>query len=87
MKVMLKDLPGARQFVNTVVNAAEDMAIVMVGRPDSEVTSQLEITRVNLERDLAPEMGAKAAAEFTDIFCRAVMGEKHEREALGMGRA
>ena len=79
---MMLDTPGAREFVNTVVNAAEDLAIAMTGRPDDEVQARLEITRANLRRELAPQIGAEAAAQVADAFCRAVMGEKHERETL-----
>jgi hypothetical protein len=86
MKIMLRDMPGACAFIHKVAEAASTLAIVMVDRPDDEVRAQLDITRANLERDLAPEMGAKGATEFADIFCRAVMGEKHEREALAAMR-
>jgi len=35
-----------------------------------------------MERDIAPEIGAEAAAEMADVFCRAEMGEKHQCERL-----
>jgi hypothetical protein len=81
-KILLRDAPGARAFVNRVVNAAEDLAIAMTGRPDDEVEAQLVITGANLRRDLAPLMGVEVAAEIVDIFARAVRGEIAERRAL-----
>jgi hypothetical protein len=82
MKMLLRDAPGAREFINNAIDAAETIAITMVGQPDEKVLAHLEITRADLARDLALEIGAETAAEFADIFCRAVMGEKREREAL-----
>jgi len=82
MKMMLKDAPGAREFINSVIHAAEDVAIAVTGLPDNGVKAMLEVTRANLARDLAPDMGAATAAEFADIFVSTVMGEKHEREQL-----
>lgn len=38
------------------------------------------LTRANLAGKLAPETGIEAAAEFADLFCKAIMAEKHERE-------
>jgi hypothetical protein len=82
MRILLKDHPGTRDFINRVVNAAEDLAIAVTGKPDHEVLARLRETNGNLKRELAPLIGAEAAAEIADMFCRAVMGEKHEREAL-----
>jgi hypothetical protein len=82
MKMLLRDAAGARELINIAVDAAETIAVAMVGQPDDAVLAHLEITRANLSRDLTPEVGAVAAAEFADIFVRAVMGEKREREAL-----
>jgi hypothetical protein len=82
VKMLLRDAPGAREFINALIDSAETIAIAMVGQPDEMVLAHLEITRANLKRDLAPELGPETAAEIADIFCRAVMGEKHEREAL-----
>jgi hypothetical protein len=82
MTMLLRDAPGAREFINNAIDTAESIAIAMVGQPDETVLAQLEITRANLKRDLAPELGPETAAEFADIFCRAVMGEKHERETI-----
>jgi hypothetical protein len=31
------------------------------------------LTRANLARKLVPEMGIEAAAEFADLFCKAIM--------------
>jgi hypothetical protein len=81
-KILLRDVAGAREFVNRIVNAAEDIAIVVTGRPDDEVRARLQQTRENLKRDLGPMLGAETAAQVADIFVRAVMGEKHEREAI-----
>lgn len=80
--MMLGDAPGARDFINRVVNAAEDIAIAVTGKPDDEVSGRLRETHDNLKRDLAPLLGTAAAAEVADMFCRSVMGDKHEREAL-----
>jgi hypothetical protein len=82
MKMLLRDAAGAREFINNAIDAAETIAIAMVGQPDEMVLAHLEVTRANLKRDLTPELGPETAAEFADIFCRAVIGEKHEREAV-----
>jgi hypothetical protein len=82
MTTMLGDLPDARDFISRVVNAAEDIAIAVTGEPDYKVEASLRETSANLRRDLAPLLGAKGAAQFADLFCRAVRGEKHERETL-----
>ena len=81
-QIMLRDADGAREFVNRVVNAAEDIAIALTGKSDEEARARLQGTRENLERDLAPLLGAETAAQVADVFCLAVMGEKHERESL-----
>jgi hypothetical protein len=81
-KILLRDVTGAREFINRVANAAEDMAIASVGRSDAEVNAKLETVRAELETDLAPLMGAEVAAELAQAFCGAVLGDKHEREAL-----
>jgi hypothetical protein len=81
-KVLLRDVSGAREFINRVANAAEDAAIASVGRSDAEVTARLKTIRAELETDLAPLMGAEVAAELAEAFCGAVMGDKKEREAL-----
>jgi hypothetical protein len=82
MKMLLRDAPGARKFINIAIDAAETIAIAMVGWSDHRVSVELEITRANLKRDLAPELGPETAAEFADIFVRAVMGERRERQML-----
>jgi hypothetical protein len=69
-------------FINRVVNATEDVAIALTGNPDHEVRARLQKTRVNLERDLSKTLGLEAAAVVADAFCRAVLGEKAEREML-----
>jgi hypothetical protein len=81
-KVLLRDVGGARDFINRIANAAEDMAAASVGHSDAEVSAKLEAVRAELESDLAPLMGADAAAEIAEAFCGAVMGDKHEREML-----
>lgn len=81
-RILLRDVAGARDFINMLVNAAEDIAIAECGKPDHEVRARLQQLSDNLKRDLAPEIGSDAAAEVVNAFCGAVMGEKHEREAL-----
>jgi hypothetical protein len=81
-KVLLRDVSGAREFINRVANAAEDMAIASVGRSDAEVSAKLETIRAELESDLAPLMGADVAAEIAEAFCGTVLADKKEREAL-----
>jgi hypothetical protein len=81
-KIMLRDAPGAREFINSVVSAAEDIAIALTGIPDDEAEARLQRTSENLKRDLTPEIGADAAGQVADIFCCAVLGEKAEGEAL-----
>jgi hypothetical protein len=82
--MMLGDAPGARDFVNRLVNAAENIAIAEAGNPDAEVRTRLDQLAGKLKRDLAPEIGEVAAARIVEVFCRAIMSEKHEREALAM---
>ena len=78
----------ALDFVNRVGTAAEDIAIALTGKSDHEVRAGLQQSYVNLQRDLAPLLGAEAATQIADVFCRAVLGEKAEREAVEktMGR-
>jgi hypothetical protein len=82
MKVMLKDAPGARDFVNLLATLIEDTATAVTGKPDDEVRAHLEQMSQNLKRKLAPLIGAEAAKEMAEGLCGAVMGEKHERETL-----
>jgi hypothetical protein len=55
-KTILRDMPGARDFVNLLVNAAEDIAIAETGKPDHEVRARLQQLSDNLRRNLAPEI-------------------------------
>lgn len=82
MKVLLRDAPGARDFVNLLLNLAEDLATTVTGKPDHLVREDLRQMADNIKRDLTPEIGSEAAAEIADVFCRAVLGEKSERETL-----
>jgi hypothetical protein len=81
-KILLRDVDGAREFIDHLVDAAETIAISLTGVTGEETRSRLEVTRTNLARDLGPEIGAEAAAQVADIFCRAVLSEKAERKAL-----
>jgi len=81
-KILLRDVEGARDFVNRVVNAAEDIAIAVTGKPDDEVRARLQVTRQNLQDDLTETLGAEVAAQVAEAFVSAVLGEKHERESL-----
>lgn len=81
-KILLRDAPGARNFINRLIDSAESIAIALTNAPDDEVRARLDETRSNLARDLSMEIGADTAAEMADIFCRAVMGERAERKQL-----
>ena len=65
MRMLLRDAPGAREFINALIDSTETIAIAMVGQPDEMVLAHLEITRADLPRDLgAPEVGAETAAAY-----------------------
>jgi len=81
-KILLRDVVGAREFIDRIVSAAEEIAIAETGKSDQEVRARLQVTRRKLQDDLTETLGAEAAAQVADAFCRAVMGEKAEREAL-----
>ncbi|MET4483024.1 hypothetical protein [Bradyrhizobium sp. F1.13.3] len=71
-----------RDFVNIMLDTAEDLAIFECGKPDNETLTRLEQLGVTLRGQLAPVVGADLAGQMVDVFCCSVMGEKHEREAL-----
>lgn len=73
---------AVRHFVNTMVDTAEDIAIFERGQPDQETRERLDRLGVTLLDELSLTMGHAMAARIVAIFCAAVMGEKHEREAL-----
>jgi hypothetical protein len=83
-KILLRDVAGAREFINRAVNAAEDIAIAVTGKSDAEVRARLQESRENLTRDLSPLLGAPTATQIAEAFCDAVMGEKREREAISL---
>lgn len=73
---------AVRDFVNSITDAAEDLAIFEAGKPDNETLARLRRLGVKLQADLTPVIGAATAARMVDAFCGTVMGGKHEREAL-----
>jgi hypothetical protein len=83
----LGDAPGSAEFVRILVTAASDMALAFAGCPDENVCAHLDRTLVNMQRGIAGELGPTAAAQIVTALKRAVMAQKAELEALGMGSA
>lgn len=73
---------AVRNFVNTIIDSAEDLAIFECGKPDEETLARLKHLSATLRDDLSPIVGSSMAAALVDGFCAGVMGGKHEREAL-----
>lgn len=73
---------AVRNFVNTMIDNAEELAIFECGKPDEETLVRLNELSVTLQCGLAPVVGPVTAARILNAFCATVMGGKHEREAL-----
>ena len=84
---MLKDLPGGVELIPILVAAASDMALAFTGYPDDAIRIHLDHALVNMTRGIADELGPTAAAQIVVALKRAVLAQKAEIEALGMGRA
>jgi hypothetical protein len=86
-KIMLKDAPGAERFIERCADAAKDLSLFFVGRPNDEMLVALNRTRENLKRDLADTLGAEVAGQIAEAFVNAVAGHKRELETNGGGSA
>jgi hypothetical protein len=84
--ILLKDAPGAADFIDRCVAAAADMALAFVGEPNDKVMVCLNQTRANLQRDLAPQLGAEIAEAVAQAFTKAVLAQKAEIEAIAPGK-
>ncbi|SFI62375.1 hypothetical protein [Bradyrhizobium sp. Gha] len=74
---------AVRDFVNTMINSAEDIAIFETGKPEEETLLRLKNLSERLRRQLTPIVGTDLSSRTVEAFCGAVMGTKREREALG----
>lgn len=82
-KVLLRDAPGAERFIERCADAAKDLSLFFVGRPNDEMLVALNRTRENLKRDLADTLGADVAALIAQAFVETVVRHRRELEAAG----
>jgi len=73
---------AVRDFVNTMINSAEEIATFETGKPEEETLQRLSQLGERLRGKLAPLVGPDLASRTVETFCGAVMGEKRERETL-----
>lgn len=71
-----------RNFVNTLLNAAEDIAAAECFAGDGDTLMRLYDLTTKLRSELSPVFGVEKANRIVEIFSGAVMGAKHEREHL-----
>jgi hypothetical protein len=87
MTVQLRDAPGSADFIRTLVAAASDMALAFAGYSDDAIRAHLDLALDNMHRRIAKELGAEAADQIVAALKLAVMAQKAELEALGLGCA
>jgi hypothetical protein len=73
------------EFIKNTVAMASGYATWFAGAPDAEVMQRLDEARLHMTADLAPRFGADAAAAIAAAFVRAVIRQKHDLEAAGIG--
>ncbi|MBW7964962.1 hypothetical protein [Bradyrhizobium sp. BR 10261] len=71
-----------RDFVNMLIDTAEDVAIAESGKPDAETSARLDQLACQLREQLNPVAGPELAGRIVDGFIATIWGAKREREAL-----
>lgn len=73
---------SVRNFINTLLNSAEDIAAVETFHDDGDTLMRLHQFKTKLGSELAPLLGTEKTNQVLDTFVGTVMGAKHEREHL-----
>lgn len=87
MNDKLIDAPGGREFVNSLVGAIKDFALLYAGTPDDCAVPHLESYIEAIRPTVIGSVGPRMAETILDTFSAAVIGEKHRIESAGASRA
>ncbi len=85
--MLLKDAPGGPQFVDSLIEAIKDFALLYAGTPSDRAALHLETYISFIEPDIVGAVGATKAPIILDGMRRAVMTRNHAIEAGGASRA
>jgi hypothetical protein len=85
--VKIIEAPGGRGFVDALIEAICDLALLYAGTPDECAAPHLESYIKAIRPTVIDSVGARTAETILDTFRAAVIGEKHLIEASGSSRA
>ncbi len=81
-RITLSNTLEGRAFINRLRDEAANLALFFAGEPREKMMAALEQTRLNLEADIAPILGAEMAAAVAEAFVAAVAGHRRELESM-----
>jgi uncharacterized protein (DUF2267 family) len=76
----IQDMRGGTEFIDRLVAAAANLALVFASAPEELMRAELDQMRETLTRELTAALGAEAAHRIADAFVRAVIGQEAEIE-------
>jgi hypothetical protein len=83
----LREAPGGAQMIESLIEAMKTLSLGYAGTPDEAAKLSLKTFVDNIRPQLTEALGAGTAANLLEAVGQAVMGLKHEIEAVGASRA
>ena len=74
-------------MIESLIEAMKTLSLGYAGTPDEAAKVNLQTYIENVQPHLSGALGANAAAKLLEAFGEAVMGLKHQIEAVGASRA